>query len=46
MYMKEVRPAIMHERGLDNLMQVPRLVRIQVNIGAGEGKENQKLWTE
>jgi large subunit ribosomal protein L5 len=42
MYVKEVRPAIMRERGLDNAMQVPRLVRIQVNIGAGEGKENQK----
>jgi large subunit ribosomal protein L5 len=42
LYESEVRPAIMHERGLDNMMQVPRLVRIQVNIGAGEGKENQK----
>ena len=42
LYESEVRPAIMRERGLDNIMQVPRLVRIQVNIGAGEGKENQK----
>lgn len=42
LYESEVRQAIMHERGLDNIMQVPRLVRIQVNIGAGEGKENQK----
>ncbi len=42
LYESEVRPAIMRERELDNLMQVPRLVRIQVNIGAGEGKENQK----
>jgi large subunit ribosomal protein L5 len=42
-YTKEVRPAIMKERGLDNIMQVPRLVRIQLNIGAGEGKENQKV---
>jgi large subunit ribosomal protein L5 len=33
----------MKERGLDNIMQVPRLVRIQLNIGAGEGKENQKV---
>ncbi len=42
LYESEVRPAILRERKLDNPMQVPRLVRIQVNIGAGEGKENQK----
>lgn len=43
LYESEVRPAMMRERNLDNTMQVPRLVRIQVNISAGEGKENQKV---
>lgn len=42
-YDKEVKPALMRERGLKNVMEVPRLVKVKVNIGAGEAKDNQKV---
>jgi len=42
-YEDEVKPALMKERQLANPMQVPRLVRINVNIGSGDAKDNQKV---
>ncbi|MGD8760009.1 MAG: 50S ribosomal protein L5 [Anaerolineales bacterium] len=41
-YRKEVVPGLMKEFGLQNLMQVPTLEKIVVNIGVGEALENAK----
>jgi large subunit ribosomal protein L5 len=43
MYDKEVVPALMRERGLNNVMEAPRLMKIKVNVGGGEAKDNQKV---
>jgi large subunit ribosomal protein L5 len=37
-----VVPAIMKERGYTNPFQVPRLHKIVINMGVGEGRENAK----
>lgn len=42
-YRQEVVPALMKQFGYDNLMQVPRLVKISVNKGVGEATQNAKL---
>jgi large subunit ribosomal protein L5 len=42
MYKSEVVPALMKEFGYSNLMEVPRLVKISVNIGLGEALQNPK----
>ena len=39
---KEVAPKLMKERGYKNLMRVPRLVKLVVNRGVGEARENAK----
>jgi large subunit ribosomal protein L5 len=41
-YEKEVVPAMMERFEYKNVMQVPRLVRISVNIGLGEALQNAK----
>jgi large subunit ribosomal protein L5 len=38
-----VIPALMKERGYTNPFQVPRLQKIVINMGVGEGKENPKV---
>ena len=38
-----VVPALMKERGYTNPFQVPRLEKIVINMGVGEGKENAKV---
>ena len=38
-----VIPALMKERGYTNPFQVPRLEKIVLNMGVGEGKENAKV---
>jgi len=38
-----VIPALMKERGYSNPFQVPRLEKIVINMGVGEGKENPKI---
>src|SRR5260370_970067 len=38
-----VIPAMMKERGYTNPFQVPRLQKIVINMGVGEGKENAKV---
>jgi large subunit ribosomal protein L5 len=42
-YKKEIRPALQKELGLDNLMAVPRLEKIVLNMGLGEATQNVKL---
>jgi large subunit ribosomal protein L5 len=41
-YREEVRPALMQEFGYRNIMGVPRLQKIVVNVGVGEALENAK----
>lgn len=41
-YQKEVVPALMEEFAFKSIMQVPRLVKIVVNVGVGEAVQNAK----
>jgi large subunit ribosomal protein L5 len=41
-FAKEVVPAMLREFGYDNVMQVPRVVKVVVNIGLGEALQNAK----
>jgi large subunit ribosomal protein L5 len=41
-YLKEVVPALMKEFGYRNVMEVPRLEKIVVNVGVGEALQNAK----
>ena len=38
-----VVPAMMKERGYSNPFEVPRLEKVVINMGVGEGKENAKV---
>jgi large subunit ribosomal protein L5 len=42
-YQKEIRPALQKELGLTNLMAVPRLEKIVLNMGLGEATQNVKI---
>jgi large subunit ribosomal protein L5 len=42
LYNKEIAPALLKSFGLKNVMQVPRLDKIVVNIGLGEAMDNPK----
>jgi large subunit ribosomal protein L5 len=41
-YRDQVVPAMIEEFGYDNVMQVPRLAKIVVNVGLGEAMQNAK----
>ena len=43
MYKAEVAPELMKKFNYKSVMQIPRLEKIVVNIGAGEAKENAKV---
>jgi large subunit ribosomal protein L5 len=45
-YKKTVVPALMTERGYKNVMQVPRLQKIVLNMGVGEAVGNRKILDE
>ena len=42
-YKKEVAPALMNKFSYKSVMQIPKLDKIVVNVGAGEAKENSKV---
>ena len=42
LYQKEVVPALVQKFGYTNPMQVPKLVKIVINMGVGEAKDNAK----
>jgi large subunit ribosomal protein L5 len=42
-YNKEIRPSLQKELGLTNLMAVPRLEKIVLNMGLGEATQNVKI---
>jgi large subunit ribosomal protein L5 len=41
-YREQVRPELMEEFGYRNIMQVPRLQKIVINVGVGEALDNAK----
>jgi large subunit ribosomal protein L5 len=43
LYEKDLRTRLMQELGLKNLMQVPKVTKITVNMGLGEAVTNPKL---
>ena len=42
LYLDEVRPALMQGFGYQNIMQVPRVLKVVVNVGVGEALDNAK----
>lgn len=42
-YFEEIRPALKEQLGLDNIMEVPRIEKIVLNMGVGEAKQDKKL---
>lgn len=41
-YVKEVAPALMEKFGYKNVMEIPKLDKIVINMGIGEARENPK----
>lgn len=41
-YVNEVAPALMNKFNYKSVMQIPKLVKIVINIGMGEAKDNPK----
>lgn len=42
-YAKDVAPALMQKFGYKSVMQIPKLEKVVVNVGAGEAKDNDKM---
>ena len=42
-YQKDVAPALMKKFSYKSVMQIPKLDKIVINVGAGEAKENAKV---
>jgi large subunit ribosomal protein L5 len=42
MYREQIVPALQKELGIENVMRVPRLEKIVVNVGVGEALQNAK----
>ena len=43
LYVKEAAPALMKKFSYKSVMQIPKLEKIVINVGAGEAKENSKV---
>ncbi len=43
MYLKEVAPALMKKYEYKSAMQIPKLEKIVINVGAGDAKDNSKV---
>lgn len=42
-YKKDVAPALMKKFSYQSVMQIPKLDKVVINVGAGEAKENAKI---
>ena len=42
-YVSDVAPALMKKFGYKSVMQIPKLDKIVINVGAGEAKDNAKV---
>ena len=45
-YREEIAPALMEELSIENVMQIPKVEKIVVNIGVGEALDNPKALDE
>ena len=45
-YQNEIVDALMKKFGYKNIMEVPKLDKVVINMGVGEAKENAKLLSE
>jgi large subunit ribosomal protein L5 len=45
-YKEEIAPALMEELSIDNVMQIPTIEKIVVNIGVGDALDNPKALDE
>ena len=43
LYAKDVAPALMKKFGYSSVMQIPKMDKIVLNVGAGEARENPKV---
>ena len=43
MYTAEVAPALMKKFNYKSVMQIPKLDKIVINVGAGDAKDNSKV---
>ena len=43
MYTAEIAPALMKQFGYKSCMQIPKLDKIVINVGAGDAKDNSKV---
>ena len=41
-YYSELRPALKEDLGIDNIMAVPRLTKVVINMGVGEAANDKK----
>ena len=42
-YVSDVAPALMKKFGYKSVMQIPKLDKVVINVGAGEAKDNAKV---
>ena len=42
-YLEEIRPALMERFGYSTVMQAPRLLKITLNMGVGDAKQDSKV---
>ncbi|MCR9276336.1 MAG: 50S ribosomal protein L5 [Pseudomonadaceae bacterium] len=42
-YIEEIRPALQQELGYENVMRVPRLTKVTLNMGVGEAVGDRKI---
>ena len=43
LYKSEVAPALMKKFSYKSVMQIPKLEKIVINVGAGEARDNSKV---
>ncbi|HWE08395.1 MAG TPA: 50S ribosomal protein L5 [Solirubrobacteraceae bacterium] len=42
-YLEDIRPALMQRFGYSSIMQAPRIVKVTVNMGCGDAKQDSKM---
>ena len=42
-YLEEIRPALMQRFGYSSIMQAPRILKVSVNMGCGDAKQDSKV---
>jgi len=42
-YLKEIKPIFMEEFGIKNVMAIPRLTKININVGIGDALKNKEV---